>query len=69
MKAPKAVKKINKAINCNMDTVIMLGLDKGNRKGMHVVALGPSDELGSLIINWLETKPKVKEMEEALKED
>ena len=50
MKAKKAVKKINKALDYDMDSVIVLGVDK-DRKTFHCLTYGKDEELINLVLN------------------
>lgn len=57
MKAKKAVKKINKALDYDMDSVIVLGVDK-DRKTFHSLTYGEDEELVNLVLNLFDKEPK-----------
>ena len=57
MKAKKAVKKINKALDYDMDSVIVLGVDK-DRKTFHCLTYGKDEELINLVLNLFDKEPK-----------
>ena len=61
MKAKKALKKINKALDYDMDSVLMLGLDSDN-KGLHVLVYGEDDTIENLILNFFENEPKIADV-------
>lgn len=58
MKAKKAVKKINKALDCDMDSVLMLGLDSDHTT-YHTLACGEDETIANLILNFFEQEPKI----------
>lgn len=53
MKAKKAVKKINKALDYDMDSVLMLGLDSDHTT-YHTLACGEDETIANLILNFFE---------------
>lgn len=57
MKAKKAVKKINKALDYDMDSVIVLGVDK-DRKTFHCLTYGKDEELINLVLKLFDKEPK-----------
>lgn len=57
MKAKKAVKKINELFGFDMDTVIVLGVDK-DRKTFQRLTYGKDEELINLVLNLFDKEPK-----------
>lgn len=57
MKAKNAVKKINKALDYDMDSVIVLGVDKDG-KTFHRLTYGKDEELVNLVLNLFDEEPK-----------
>ena len=58
MKAKKAVKKINKELDYDMDSVLMLGLNSDHTT-YHTLACGEDETITNLIINFFEQEPKI----------
>lgn len=58
MKAKKAVKKINKALDYDMDSVLMLGLDSDHTT-CHTLACGEDETIANLILNFLSKNRKL----------
>lgn len=61
MKAKKAVKKINKALDYDMDSVLMLGLDSDHIT-YHTLACGEDETIENLILNFFEREPKIADV-------
>lgn len=61
MKAKKAVKKINKALDYDMDSVLMLGLDSDHTI-YHTLACGEDETIENLILNFFEQEPKIADV-------
>ena len=61
MKAKKAVKKINKALDYDMDSVLMLGLDS-DHTAYHALACGEDETIANLILNFFEQEPKIADV-------
>lgn len=57
MKAKDAVKKINKALDYDMNSVIVLGVDK-DEKTFHRLTYGKDKELVNLVLNLFDEEPK-----------
>ena len=57
MKDKKAVKKINEALGSEMDTVLLLGVDK-DRKTLQRLTYGDDKVLVELILNLFNKEPK-----------
>jgi len=57
MKAKKAVKKLNELFGFDMDTVIVLGVDK-DRKKFQRLTYGDDKVLVELILNLFDKEPK-----------
>lgn len=57
MKAKKAMKKINKALDYDMDSVIVLGVDKDG-KTFYGLTYGKDEELVNLVLNLFDKEPK-----------
>lgn len=57
MKAKKAMKKINKVLDYDMDSVIVLGVDKDG-KTFHRLTYGKDEELINLVLNLFDKEPK-----------
>ena len=61
MKAKKAVKKINKALDYDMDSVLMLGLDSDHTT-YHILDCGEDETIANLILNFFEQEPKIADV-------
>ena len=61
MKAKKAVKKLNELFGFDMDTFIVLGVDKDRKKFQRLV-YGDDKVLVQLILNLFEREPKIAEI-------
>ena len=61
MKVKNAVKKINKALDYDMDSVIVLGVDKDRKKFQRLV-YGDDKVLVQLILNLFEREPKIADV-------
>lgn len=61
MKAKEAVKKINKALDYDMDSVLMLGLNSDHTT-YHALACGEDETIANLILNFFEQEPKIADV-------
>lgn len=61
MKAKKAVKKINKALDDDMNSVLMLGLES-DHKSYHKLVYGENETIINLIINFFEEEPEIADV-------
>lgn len=59
MKATKALKKINKALDHDMDQVILLGEDHGN---LVELVVGDAKMFANLIMNYFNDNPDVRHL-------
>ncbi|NMV48535.1 hypothetical protein FOL80_07275 [Lactobacillus reuteri] len=58
MKAKKAMKKINKALDYDMDSMLMLGIDSDHTT-CHELAYGEDETIENLILDLFEREPKI----------
>ncbi|WP_457801118.1 hypothetical protein [Limosilactobacillus reuteri] len=58
MKAKKAMKKINKALDYDMDSILMLGLDSDHTTHREL-AYGEDETIENLILDFFEREPKI----------
>lgn len=61
MKAKKAMKKINNALDYDIDSILMLGLES-NHKQYHNLVHGEKETIANLILNFFEQEPKIAEI-------
>lgn len=61
MKTKKAVKKLNELFGFDMDTFIVLGVDKDRKKFQRLV-YGDDKVLVELILNLFEREPKIADV-------
>ena len=61
MKTKKAVKKLNELFGFDMDTFIVLGVDKDRKKFQRLV-YGDDKVLVQLILNLFEREPKIADV-------
>ena len=61
MKAKKVVKKINKALDYDMDSVLILGLESSHKQ-YHTLVQGEEEMIANLILNFFEQEPTIAEI-------